>query len=129
MPWSRILALALLHRRVLKDASIPTYYGTKRVTEAILHLLKKDGARIVNTGSGAGPLYVAKQTEGRQKVLCFKCCKDITWEQIEEIAEGGQELCPLLDHGFLVFQGSPQHFLVHLKIQIGNAKELQCDGC
>jgi NAD(P)-dependent dehydrogenase (short-subunit alcohol dehydrogenase family) len=73
-------------------------YGVKRVTEAFLPLLKKDGhrARIVNTGSGAGPMYMEKQTEERQKVLCSK---DVTWEQIEEIAKGGFETDPYQGYG------------------------------
>jgi NAD(P)-dependent dehydrogenase (short-subunit alcohol dehydrogenase family) len=42
------------------------YFGTKRVTEAFLPLLKDD-ARVVMTGSGAGPMTVRKMPPALQK--------------------------------------------------------------
>jgi len=46
------------------------YYGTKRVTEAFLPLLEDD-ARIVMTGSGAGPMTVRNMPPELQKKFAF----------------------------------------------------------
>jgi len=58
--------------------------GAKRVCDAFVPLLGARG-RVVNTGSGAGPMFVSKQTPAFQKRLCGA----LTWEEIEAaIAEG-----------------------------------------
>lgn len=46
------------------------YYGTKRVTEAFMPLLEDD-ARIVMTGSGAGPMTVRNMPPELQKKFAF----------------------------------------------------------
>jgi len=53
------------------DSIIETnYFGTKRVTEAFLPLLRDD-ARIVMTGSGAGPMTVRNMPPALQKKFVF----------------------------------------------------------
>lgn len=60
-------------------------FGPKRVVEGFLPLLDKSG-RIVNMGSGAGPMYVAKCSPDVKKMLCSP---EITWEQILEHSKSG----------------------------------------
>jgi len=60
--------------------------GPKRVVESFLPLLSGDDPRIVNVGSGAGPLYVREQARDLQKILCSP---EVTWEQIEKIRDTG----------------------------------------
>ena len=60
--------------------------GPKRVTEAFLPLLNPEGGRIVNVGSGAGPMYVNDQPLATQKLLCDPA---ITWPQIEHLLQSG----------------------------------------
>jgi NAD(P)-dependent dehydrogenase (short-subunit alcohol dehydrogenase family) len=65
------------------------YYGTKRVVDNFLPLLEtttSDPAKIINVGSGAGPMYIQTQPEERKKRLCNP---DITVEEIESIASAG----------------------------------------
>ncbi|CAK8999979.1 unnamed protein product [Durusdinium trenchii] len=59
--------------------------GPKRVVEGFLPLLEKFG-RIVNVGSGAGPMYVAKCSPEVRKTLCSS---EVTWEQILEHMKSG----------------------------------------
>eukprot|EP00980_Cylindrotheca_fusiformis_P001878 scaffold429_cov114-Cylindrotheca_fusiformis.AAC.5 len=54
--------------------------GPKRVVDNFQDLLDPAGSRIVNVGSGAGPMYVKKQPVDRQKKLCSS---NITWEEIK----------------------------------------------
>jgi carbonyl reductase 1 len=54
--------------------------GPKRVVDSFQSLLDPAGSKIVNVGSGSGPLYVIKQPVERQKKLCNP---DITWEEIQ----------------------------------------------
>eukprot|EP00980_Cylindrotheca_fusiformis_P001877 scaffold429_cov114-Cylindrotheca_fusiformis.AAC.4 len=54
--------------------------GPKRVVDNFQDLLDPAGSRIVNLGSGSGPLYVKKQPVDRQKKLCNP---GITWEEIK----------------------------------------------
>lgn len=56
-------------------------YGVKLVTEAFLPMVSD---RIVNVGSGAGPIYVSKCPLEAQKRL--SCCPD-SWEEIESWLE------------------------------------------
>ena len=44
--------------------------GTKRCVDVFLDLLHPRGAKIVNVGSGSGPMYVEKQPIERQKKFC-----------------------------------------------------------
>jgi NAD(P)-dependent dehydrogenase (short-subunit alcohol dehydrogenase family) len=45
------------------------FYGTTCVVNAFLPLLQQEGGRIVNVGSGAGPMWLAKQDEETQRLL------------------------------------------------------------
>ena len=58
-------------------------FGPKRVIEGFMPLLSKSG-RIVNVGSGAGPMYVANCTSEVKKMLCNP---EVSWEQIAEHAK------------------------------------------
>ncbi|CAB9500993.1 Carbonyl reductase [NADPH] 1 [Seminavis robusta] len=60
--------------------------GVKRVVDAFTELLDPQASRIVNVGSGSGPLYVRSQPIERQKKLCNP---DITWEEIKEEYDRG----------------------------------------
>ena len=55
------------------------FYGPKRVIDAFGPLLRSDGGRIVNVGSGAGPSYVKNCPPEVQKLLCNE---PDSWEQI-----------------------------------------------
>jgi len=44
-------------------------YGTKSMVEAFQPLLQPEGGRIVNVGSGAGPMWLAKQTDETKALL------------------------------------------------------------
>ncbi|KAL3911187.1 MAG: hypothetical protein SGILL_007381 [Bacillariaceae sp.] len=63
------------------------YRGLKRVVDNFVPLLDSSKTtRIVNVGSGAGPMYVKFQPDDRKKLLCSP---DITLEQIEDLAKTG----------------------------------------
>jgi carbonyl reductase 1 len=48
-----------LQHNVTKDTVIKTnYYGTKWMTEIFLPILNPDCGRVVNVGSGSGPMFV-----------------------------------------------------------------------
>ena len=47
--------------------------------DAFIPLLNPMGGRIVNVGSGAGPMYMKQANESTVKMLCDT---NITWEQI-----------------------------------------------
>lgn len=56
-------------------------YGTKRVTEAFLPMLDQEGgARVVNLGSGAASMWMAKQDKATQAPFMDPA---VTWAQIE----------------------------------------------
>lgn len=57
-------------------------YGTKRVTEAFLPLLMDSGARIVNVGSGAGPMWCSNASSEDKQAMTDS---NVTWEQIENL--------------------------------------------
>lgn len=61
-------------------------YGPKRVCDAFLALLDCKEGRIVNVGSGAGPMYVQKCPVEIKRLLCSP---EITWPEIEEHAKAG----------------------------------------
>lgn len=62
-----------------QDVMNVNFMGAKRVVDAFSDLLDPLGSKIVNVGSGSGPLYVAAQPVERQKKLCNP---DIVWEEI-----------------------------------------------
>ena len=55
-------------------------YGVKNMSEAFIPLIEPAGGRIVNLGSGAGPMYVAKQDKDVQALLSTE---SPTWDQLE----------------------------------------------
>jgi len=57
-------------------------YGPKAMCEAFIPLLNPKEGRIVNVGSGAGPMYVQQCAEEKKRLLCSP---DTTWEQIEAL--------------------------------------------
>lgn len=59
--------------------------GTKRVCDAFLPLLCPKEGRIVNVGSGSGPMYVRKCPPQAQ---AFLCSPPDSWEQIEAWVTG-----------------------------------------
>jgi len=65
--------------------------GPKRVCEAFIPLLQKDGGRIANTSSGAASSYVAGVMMGNPMGVATAARKkpltdpDVTWEQIEAV--------------------------------------------
>ncbi|KAL3942841.1 MAG: hypothetical protein SGBAC_003040 [Bacillariaceae sp.] len=60
--------------------------GPKRVVDSFQSLLDDAGSRIVNVGSGAGPMYVHKQSMQRKKLFVNP---SITWEQIHAELDRG----------------------------------------
>jgi len=56
-------------------------YGPKRVCEHFHDLLDEENGRIVNLGSGSGPMHVARSSIEDKKVLCSP--ESVTWEFIE----------------------------------------------
>lgn len=61
-------------------------FGTKRVCEAFLDMIDQEKGRIVNFGSGSGPMYVSGCSREDQKVLCEP--STVTWEWIENHSKG-----------------------------------------
>lgn len=62
-------------------------YGTKRVCDHFLPFLV-DGGRIVNVGSGSGPMYVGsvRSKQARAFLCAGGTTGDATWEDIDEYA-------------------------------------------
>lgn len=54
--------------------------GPRRVCEAFIPMLPATGGRIVNVGSGSGPMYLQQQSEDVKRMLSNP---DVTWEQID----------------------------------------------
>jgi len=74
----------LAHPGVTEEMVLNTnLYGPKRVCESFIPLLSASG-RIVNVGSGAGPMWLGKQSVETKKLLTNP---DITWEQIETLCK------------------------------------------
>uniref|UniRef100_A0A7R9WZW2 Protochlorophyllide reductase n=1 Tax=Craspedostauros australis TaxID=1486917 RepID=A0A7R9WZW2_9STRA len=64
-------------------------HGPKRVVDHFSPLFDASAScRIVHTGSGAGPMFVAKHDENKQQRLCDP---NITWEGIQELESEGWE--------------------------------------
>lgn len=59
-------------------------YGPKRVCEAFLDLLDEQNGRIVNLGSGSGPMYTSRCSDVDKKMLCHP--EKASWEDIEKHA-------------------------------------------
>jgi len=59
-------------------------YGPKRVCEAFIPLLDPKEGRIVNVGSGAGPMWLKNQSVETKKILTNP---DVTWGEIETLAK------------------------------------------
>lgn len=77
----------LAHGVTDADIMNVNFWGVKRVVDSFVPLLDTSKeTKIVNVGSGAGPMYVNVQTDDRKKVLCNS---DITLGEIEEIAKAG----------------------------------------
>jgi len=57
-------------------------YGPKRVCDNFIPLLEEKGGRIINLGSGSGPMYVGGCSKKDQAMLCSP--ESMTWEQIEQ---------------------------------------------
>ena len=55
-------------------------YGVKRMSEAFIPLLDAANGRVVNLGSGAGPMYVKKQD---QAAITFLSTQTVTWAELE----------------------------------------------
>lgn len=68
------------------DILTTNLYGPKRVSEHFLELLDPDHGRIVNLGSGSGPMYVGGCSTKDKKVLCSPESDAVTWEYIEQHA-------------------------------------------
>ena len=61
-------------------------FGPKRVCEAFLDMIDHEKGRIVNLGSGSGPMYVGGCSRQDQKVLCDP--STVTWDWIESHSKG-----------------------------------------
>ncbi len=59
-------------------------YGPKRVCEAFVGLIDETKGRIVNLGSGSGPMYVSGCNKKDKNMLCHP--EKISWEEIEQHA-------------------------------------------
>jgi len=62
-------------------------YGPKRMVEAFLPLISSTEGRIVNVGSGAGPIFVGNE-KCPLEVKKMLCSPDVTWEQIDTLCKG-----------------------------------------
>ena len=55
-------------------------YGVKRMVEAFVPLIDSTNGRVVNLGSGVGPMYVKKQD---QNTINFLSTQEVTWAELE----------------------------------------------
>eukprot|EP00584_Thalassiosira_punctigera_P001877 CAMPEP_0172543400 /NCGR_PEP_ID=MMETSP1067-20121228/13822_1 /TAXON_ID=265564 ORGANISM="Thalassiosira punctigera, Strain Tpunct2005C2" /NCGR_SAMPLE_ID=MMETSP1067 /ASSEMBLY_ACC=CAM_ASM_000444 /LENGTH=270 /DNA_ID=CAMNT_0013329819 /DNA_START=65 /DNA_END=877 /DNA_ORIENTATION=- len=63
-------------------------YGPKLVCENFLPLLDAGKGRVVNVGSGSGPMYVGSvRSKADARMLCSPDNEDMTWDWIEEHAK------------------------------------------
>lgn len=63
-------------------------YGPKRVCEHFIPMLDEKNGRIVNLGSGSGPMYTGSvRSEKDRAFLCSGPSGDATWADIEEYAK------------------------------------------
>lgn len=59
----------LAHNLTADEINNTNLYGTKCMTDAFLPLMRTEGSRIVNVGSGAGPMWLANQSSDIQSQL------------------------------------------------------------
>merc|ERR1711934_440295 len=76
--------VGLSHGVPAADIVNTNLYGTKTMTEMFLPLIQPEGGRIVSVGSGAGPMWLAKQSEEVQALFTSPA---ITWEQIDDFVQ------------------------------------------
>ena len=69
------------------DVLTTNLYGPKLVSEHFFDLLDPAGGRIVNLGSGSGPMYVGGCAVQDKKLLCSPDSDAVTWEFIEQHAK------------------------------------------
>lgn len=71
------------------DILTTNLYGPKRVNDHFLPLLQPTNARIVNLGSGSGPMYVGSVRDKNEKrLLCGGAdLPEVTWDFIEKHAK------------------------------------------
>ena len=71
------------------DILTTNLYGPKRVSEQFLPLLDQNEGRIVNLGSGSGPMYTSGCSLEDKRILCSPSDSDsqVTWEYIEQHAK------------------------------------------
>lgn len=72
----------LAHGTGAEDVVATNLYGPKRVCEAFIPLLDVSVGRIVNVGSGAGPMYVKTCDDAVKELLTTP---GTTWGQLEEL--------------------------------------------
>jgi len=71
--------VGLSHKGVDKTAIVTTNsYGPKWMTENFVSMIDDSVGRIVNVGSGAGPMYAGKASEDDQKAIWNN--PNVTWE-------------------------------------------------
>lgn len=59
----------LAHNLTADEINDTNFYGTKCMIDAFLPLMQTEGSRIVNVGSGSGPMWLAKQSSEVQSQL------------------------------------------------------------
>jgi len=86
--------VGLMHPDITPDDIIDVnLLGAKRVSEAFIPLLSRDGGRIANTSSGSASSYVSGAMMGNPLGVATAAQKrplmdpDVTWEQIEAVVE------------------------------------------
>jgi carbonyl reductase 1 len=76
-----------LNTAMTSDVLNTNLYGPKRVCEAFVNLLDGEKGRIVNLGSGSGPMYVASCRGDSDKKLLCNPDKIENWDSIEQHAK------------------------------------------
>mmetsp|Transcript_2279 Transcript_2279/g.2935 ORF Transcript_2279/g.2935 Transcript_2279/m.2935 type:complete len:292 (+) Transcript_2279:31-906(+) len=70
------------------DILTTNLYGPKRVCENFLDVLDPNEGRVVNLGSGSGPMYVGgRAAVADKKILCSPDREEMTWDYIERHAK------------------------------------------
>ena len=73
-----------LHADTLRDTLNVNMLGQKRICEAFLPLLAKDGGRVVNITSASGPSFVSNCSADKQSF--FKNA-DVTWDALQALID------------------------------------------
>jgi carbonyl reductase 1 len=84
---SRQAGTGLAHGTDAQTQLQTNLYGPKRMVEAFLPLISSTEGRIVNVGSGAGPIFVGNE-KCPLEVKKMLCSPDVTWEQIDTLCKG-----------------------------------------